>query len=43
MDAMDKHVFNHLKSGVTLTFNPSTNSMTMTQGEQVFHFLKQQD
>ena len=43
MDVMDKHVFNHLKSGVTLTFNPSTNSMTMTQGEQVFHFLKQQD
>lgn len=41
MDSMDKDLFKHDKSGVTLEFVPSENKMTMKQGEQVLNFYKQ--
>ncbi|UOB16840.1 serine hydrolase domain-containing protein [Abyssalbus ytuae] len=41
MDAMEKNIFNHNKSGVSLEFDPSLNLMMMTQGEKTLHFSKQ--
>ena len=40
MDAIDKDVFRHDESGVTLEFNTSKNSMVMSQGKQILHFSK---
>ena len=40
MDAIDKDVFSHDESGVTLEFSTSKNSMVMRQGKQILHFSK---
>jgi hypothetical protein len=38
MDTVDKDIFIHEKSGVTLEFKPADKAMTMKQGEQIIHF-----
>ncbi len=41
MDAVDKDVFTHDKSGVTLEFTPVENKMVMKQGAQVLNFFRE--
>ncbi|MEE1963457.1 serine hydrolase domain-containing protein [Allomuricauda taeanensis] len=41
MDAVDKDLFKHDKSGVVLSFDPTLGAMLMKQGEQTLRFMKQ--